>query len=198
MPVWRLQTSFGADSPDARDRFVITPHVNEEGLTTSAQNLCDDWAAWLDVWLPGSDRQIEVTAYDAQGTPPVFPQGYTILHAGLFPASFCPREVACCLSFYSTRNLPRQRGRLYIPMALIVPSLNINQARPTGSIQAKVGELAAGLQELGDTEVDWSVYSRVDDDARPVTNWYVDDEWDTIRSRGLRPTARLAGSTSEA
>ena len=29
-----------------------------------------------------------------------------------------------------------------------------------------------------------------------VTNWYVDDEWDVVRSRGLRATTRTAGTTS--
>lgn len=197
MPVWRLQTSIGGDSPDARDRFVITPHVDDADLTTSPQELCDDWADQIAQWYAGASRQIEVTAYDAQGTPPVFPQGHAILNAGAFPISQCPREVAICLSFYSERNLPRQRGRLYIPFALLTQSQSVNTARPTTPAQTLVGDLAQRLADLGGTEVDWVVYSRVDDEARPVSNWYVDNEWDTIRSRGLRPTERVAGTVDE-
>lgn len=198
MPVWRLQTSFGADSPDARDRLIITPHVNEEGIQTSPQELCDDWADALVGWNTGPVRQIEVTAYDAQGAPPVFPAGHAIRGAGLFPGSSCPREVAVCLSFYSERNLPRQRGRLYIPALMMLNDGSISAVRPTEPMRTKVGALAQILADLGDTETDWSVYSRVDDEARPISNWYVDDEWDTIRSRGLRPTARTAGTVDEA
>lgn len=197
MPVWRLQTSIGADSPDARDRFVITPHLDDGGVTTDPQQLCEDWADTLIGWELGATRQIEVTAYDAQGTPPVFPQGHAIRNAGLFPSSSCPREVALCLSFYSERNLPRQRGRLYIPMPLLMANHSIGQARPSTPLMEKVLNLGEGLSNLGGNDVDWVVYSRVDDEARPVSNSYVDDEWDTIRSRGLRPTTRVADTHSE-
>jgi len=30
-----------------------------------------------------------------------------------------------------------------------------------------------------------------------VSNWWVDDEWDTVRSRGLRPDIRVTGTVSE-
>lgn len=196
MPIWRLQTAMGGDSPDVRDRFVITPHVNDEGITTDPQTLCNDWADVLVTRLAHTNRQIEVTAYDAQGTPPVFPQGYAIRNTGLFPPSECPREIAVCLSFFSERNLPRQRGRLYIPMAIFT-NHGFGSARPGTTIRGAVGQLAQDLADLGGVDVDWVVYSRVDDEGRPVSDWYVDDEWDTIRSRGLRPTTRTAGTVDE-
>lgn len=198
MPVWRLQTAIGADSPDTRDRFVITPHVNDTDLTTSPEELAEDWADTLLGWMDNSNREVRVTVYDAQGSQPVFPQADVTRNPGAFPSSGCPREIAVCLSFFSERNLPRQRGRLYIPMALLTSSQSFATVRPGTALQEKVGNLATGLANLGGTEVDWSVYSRVDDEARPVTNWYVDNEWDTMRSRGLRPTERTVGTTSEA
>lgn len=197
MPVLRLQTSFGADSPDARDRFIITPHLNDTALGADADQLCADWADTLLGWMPPPLRQIEVTAYDAQGTPPVFPIGHAMRNAGLFPESSCPREVAVCLSFYSERNLPRQRGRLYIPMPLLLNAFSVGSARPTVPLMEKVLNLAEGLSNLGGVDTDWSVYSRVDDEARAVSNAYVDDEWDTIRSRGLRPTTRATSTHDE-
>lgn len=197
MPVWRLQTSIGADSPDARDRFVITPHLDDAGVGTDPDQLAQDWIDQLQQWYAGPARQWECTVYDAQGTPPVFPQGHAIANVGAFPASSCPREVAVCLSFYAERNLPRQRGRLYIPFELMQQSQSIGVPRPTTPCQTLVGNLAGRLAGLGGLDVDWVVYSRVDDEARSVTNWYVDNEWDTMRSRGLRPTERVAGTTSE-
>lgn len=197
MPVWRLQTAIGADSPDIRDRFVITPHVNDRGPTTDPQQLCQDWADTLNGWIGNNLHEIRVTAYDAEGTPPVFPQGDVTINAGGFPASNCPREVALCLSFFSERNAPRSRGRLFLPVALIVTNFSIGTVRPSPGIMAKVGNLATGLSNLGGTDVDWSVYSRVDAEAKAISNWYVDDEWDTIRSRGLRPTDRVSGTVDE-
>jgi hypothetical protein len=198
--IWRLQCTFGADSAFIRDRFVITPHfeVGFDALdpTAGAQvdTLCEDLATALNTWDLDT-REITVKGYDAQGSIPVLPQGSAIRNVGLFPASTCPREMALCLSYYSGQNAPRRRGRLYIPVTLITGSgLGV---RPHVTAQQKVLDLAPILKDLGGTNVDWVVYSRLDNDARPVSNYYVDDEWDIVRSRGMRPVTRLAGTASE-
>lgn len=195
MPVWRLQAEIAADSTLPRDRITINPHFNDEDITTSPQSLCDDLAAALDTYLQ-IDTEVRVRAYDAQGTPPVFPQGEAIVKSGIAATLLVPRELAVCLSFYAERNLPRQRGRLYVPYGFL--GFGGVSLRPSNLVRDKVGALAPILADLGGTEVDWCVYSRADNIARSVTNWWVDDEWDTVRSRGLRPTTRLEGTTTEA
>jgi hypothetical protein len=42
--------------------------------------------------------------------------------------------------------------------------------------------------------VAWVVWSRKDQVARPVTNYWCDDEWDTVRSRGLKAVTRQTGT----
>ena len=198
MAVFRLQCAIGADTAFARVRVVINPHFNNVGgiLTDSdADQLCEDLADALVAYVSGT-REIVVKAYDAQGTVPVFPVGNAVRNVGQFPASSQIREIACCLSFYSGQNVPRRRGRLFIPAFLVAPGVSLG-VRPSSPTQAKVGGLATILADLGGADIDWSVYSRVDDVARAVSNWWVDDEWDTIRSRGLRPETRLTGTTSE-
>jgi hypothetical protein len=197
MPLWRLQTEFAMDSVLPRDVLTLTPHFNDTGVGTDPQGLCDDLAAALDVWSGTGLRQITVTAYDAEGTPPVYPQGRTQLNTGLSPESNFPREVACCLSFFSERNIPRQRGRLYIPLVIISPAAQQIDGRPSQGLRTNIAELAPIFSDLGGVDVDWSIYSRVDALARPVTDWWIDDEWDTVRSRGLRATARTTGTTTE-
>ena len=194
MPIFKLQVSMAGDSALPRDRMVITPHFNDQGVGTDPQELCEDLAAALSPWC-NDLREITVKAYDAQGTPPVYPVGDAIINADTYPASGAPREIALCLSFYSERNTKRNRGRLYIPWCVLSAGAGV---RPTEANRIKVGTLATILSDLGGVDVDWCVYSRLDDAARPVTNWWVDDEWDTIRSRGLRPTTRTAGTTTEA
>jgi hypothetical protein len=54
------------------------------------------------------------------------------------------------------------------------------------------------LTALGGLDVDWVVYSRVDNRSSPVTDWFVDNSWDTQRRRGPRATSRITGTTSEA
>lgn len=197
MPVWRLQTAIQGDSVFPRDAMVITPHFNDAGALTDPQTLCNDLATAISGYLltPNS-KQVTVRAYDAQGTVPVEPQGEAIRNVGLAPASSVPRELAVCLSFYSTFNRPRMRGRLYIPVPIITTAGNLD-TRPPSTVRTKVGALAAIFANLGGTDVDWCVYSRADNIARSVSNWWVDDEWDVVRSRGLRPTLRLEGTLSE-
>jgi len=194
MPVWRLQTSWAVSTAFPRDRMVITPHFNDAGATTDPESLCTDLADALEGWA-GATGELRVTAYDAQGTPPVFPQGEALRRVGTFRPAIQPREIALCLSFYSQRNLPRNRGRLYIPVVL--PGGALGQ-RPSTEQMDFIGALAPIFEGLGGADVDWCVYSRRDNVARPVTNWWVDNEWDVIRSRGLRGDTRILGSTSEA
>ena len=204
MPVLRLQVSMAADTALPRDRFVMTPHFDVgfdiADLTTSpdAQALCHDLAVALGNYLvPQDGREINVKAYDAQGTAPVYPIGDYTHAPATYPASGMLREVALCLSFYSGRNIKRYRGRLYIPLAAIGGGSAVTP-RPAASTMTKAAQLAPILQNLGGTNVDWVVYSRADNVARPVTNWWVDDEWDIQRRRGLRGTTRQTGTTTEA
>jgi hypothetical protein len=199
MPVWRLQCSFAADTALPRDRFVITPHFNDGGVLQDLDQLCGDLAAALHTWTAGSGtREIKVTAYDAQGTPPVLPQGEAIVNPDLAPVSGVFREAALCLSFYGNVNQPRSRGRVYIPAPLfLAPGASI-PVRPTAPQMAKVGALAPIFENLGGAGVDWSIFSRADNAIRSVKNWWVDNEWDVMRSRGMRGTDRLTGTTSEA
>jgi len=198
MPVYRLQVAIMQDTTFPRDQLVMTPHFDIKGPgAPNPDQLCEDLATGISGWLvTANTRQVTVKAYDAQGSPPVFPVGEAIRNVGLAPSSNSPREVACCLSFFSERNIPRRRGRLYVPYVLTTTSSP--PARPSPVTRQKIADLVPILTGLGGIDVDWSVYSRVDNTARPVTNWYVDDEWDIVRSRGMRPTTRLEGTTTEA
>lgn len=193
MPVWKLQTAIQVNSLFPRDAWVVTPHFNDAGVGSDPQGLCTDWAQAVAI-LTGDERQVTVRAYDAQGSKPVYPAGEAVENPGLAPATRSPGEVAMCLSFYSERNIPRYRGRLYLPIAAQFAGL---VARPTTAHWDYAGDWAQAAQDLGGLDVDWVVYSRVDDEARAVTNWWCDNEWDTIRSRGLIGTDRRVGTTSE-
>lgn len=192
MPIWRLQTTIWQDTTTPEDGMVLTPHFNDHGLTTDPDGLCEDLAAAIDAWSSGT-QQIRVKAYDAQGTPPVYPQGDHEVNTGLAPASSGVRETAVCLSFYSQQNRARYRGRLYVPT--VITGQATSAPRPGTTMRQKVADLVPILASLGGVDVDWVVYSRIDDAARKVSHWWVDDAWDTVRSRGLRPSARTEGTT---
>lgn len=195
MPIYRAQLAVHLDGNLPRDSIVITPHFDDHGLGSDPQGLADDLAAAYASFLTGTKR-VTCKMYVATGAPPHYPVGEAEVNSGASVPSSCPREVSLCLSFFSERNVPRRRGRVYCPMAAL--GLGIGLTRPSGVIMGKVAELAPIFEELGGADVDWVVWSRSDQTARPVTDWYVDDEWDTVRSRGLRPTTRITGTTSEA
>jgi hypothetical protein len=193
--VIRMQCSFGADTAFPRDRMTITPHFKTSGASPSVGTLTNDLATALDTWLAGL-REVVVKAYDAEHVKPNPPQAVATKHAGLTPASPGPRETSLCLSYYAGSNVPRRRGRLYIPAIFIAGGAL--PVRPTTTHQSSLSQFADMFKNLGGVDVDWCVWSRRDSAAHSVTNWFVDDDWDTQRRRGLRPTSRTVGTTSEA
>jgi hypothetical protein len=203
MPTYRLQVSMGADTALPRDRFVITPHFSVDQVdlgAADADQLCQDLAEGLSAWITAggtAQREINVRAYRVGGPPPHYPAGEHTVATGQFPASAYPRELAVCLSFYSGRNVGRQRGRLYVPVAVALAGNQNLGARPGATVSPHVADLVPIFTGLGGVNVDWSVYSRADGATRSVSNWFVDDEYDVQRRRGLRSSFRLTGATSE-
>ena len=109
------------------------------------------------------------------------------------------RDVALCLSYYAGRNGPRRRGRLYI--GPFQPA-SAGMYAPGGSqlsVTLGVGTVLAALEAhkpdpFPNNALDWVLYSRKDDATYKVTNTWVDNEWDTQRRRGTKPTARRTAS----
>jgi hypothetical protein len=205
----RAQISFGADSALPRDRFVITPHFRVTDIDPApggpdAQALADDLRdgiAGIIAVTPTPSREVIVKLYDAEhvSTPgsPGFPLAEASSALNVYPASGIPRELAVCLSFYNERNLPRRRGRLYIPLALLIGT-SVSGSRPSAGTRDAVGLFVPVFTGLGGANVDWGIWSRADRVFRPATHWYVDDEYDVQRRRGLRATTRTVGTTEEA
>lgn len=109
------------------------------------------------------------------------------------PTEGGPREVALCLSFFSDRNLPRQRGRLYLGPW---PKSRMGE-RPDATTLAEANALGVSLANVGGVDIDWGVWSSMDNAFRKATHKWVDNEWDTIRSRGLEATTRVLTETGE-
>lgn len=196
MPFIRCQVAIQTPEALARDDIVNTFYLDQGApfLSVDYQSLADDiaelWATYR--VYPVTVNQVEVRLYDMADAKPREIKGQaTAPLPGT--AGGGPREVACCLSYYRQRNLKRQRGRMFLgPFRGI--EMNI---RPDSDLRNSVQVLAEGLQALGGPDVDWVQYSPTAGVHGPVTDWWCDDEWDTVRSRGLRATVRTVGSTSE-
>jgi hypothetical protein len=103
-----------------------------------------------------------------------------------------PREVSLCLSYYATDNIPRKRGRVYLPNGVV--STTAGGLRPSGTVQGHALSFGPTLFKTLPPGHNPVVYSRMANAAYVITNYWVDDEWDTVRSRGLRGTTRTQGT----
>jgi hypothetical protein len=109
-------------------------------------------------------------------------------------SSTSPPEVCCCLSFQGDKesgvSQARKRGRIYF--GPIDTQYISNTGRPeTALINALVSAGDALLTEsVAATGWTWCVFSASTGDSFPVTNGWVDNEFDTQRRRGRLATAR--------
>jgi hypothetical protein len=104
-----------------------------------------------------------------------------------------PSEVAAVASFYSLRNLPRRRGRVYIgPLAQIAAVADANGVPHLSSslVNALVESSRRMRAAAPASGLNWSVLSQVDAVMRPVTAGWADNAFDTQRRRGEDATAR--------
>jgi hypothetical protein len=175
---------------------MINPTFKVVGTGADAGSLAHDLADGLVSWT-GTGNQVRVRAYDLHGTKPVYAAAEEIRNPGVANPAACVREVALCLSFFSSHNVKRQRGRLYMPAHWIATASNLS-VRPSSGVRVKANGLVTLLTGLGGVNVDWTIFSRINNASNPVTDWWVDDEWDVQRRRGLRATTRDTGTTSEA
>lgn len=198
-----LVTGRDATSPFPSDVVTNTLHFEDRGATTNPTTLANDlWALYAaqTQWMRGLN-ELEVRFYnleDAEPRPIKASKKGTIAGG----AGSAPRELCLCLSFHGGRSLPRERGRIYLgPLT----GSAAGGARPSQTVRDAAIALADGLANLGGIDVSWNVYSptkrslgaSIDDSFTPVKYAWCDDEFDIIRSRGMKPTTRSAKNYSE-
>lgn len=184
---------YNADDP-ARDAITNTFYLDTDTLTSDdVDQLCEDTVAlWAAIpVLPGFQR-IECKGYNLADPEPRLPAGEYTGSFGTAGTNYMAREVAVCLSYFAGRNTPRTRGRMYIGPFLAT----LANPRPSVAIREALQDLAEGISGLGGVNVQWVQYSPTTGDFTNVTDYWIDDEWDTVRSRGLSPTTRLTGTVS--
>jgi hypothetical protein len=184
--IFKAAISFPMDSALPRDQVSITPHFFGDNAQALADALKANLIANASV---GATTPFIVKIYDAQKTPPSYPLATSTNGTG-FTTSTLPREIALCLSYYSTWNRPQYRGRLYIPGHFIGGPFPL---RPTSTQMGKALAWATIFRTGLPANHNWVLYSPKRGAADGVSNWWVDDEWDIVRSRGLRGTTRQVG-----
>lgn len=183
MAIYRAQITWPVDSVFAVDAMSINPHY----FGTDAQALADKLKSNFTAFTPiGATKPFTIRIYDAQKAPPSYPLA-TASQAGTPVNSDRPRELALCLSYYSTHNRPRLRGRVYLPAQFVGGTL---ASRPSPAQITAALSFKDPLTQSLPPSTNMVVYSRMDDKSYGVDNFWVDDEWDIVRSRGRKPTSR--------
>jgi hypothetical protein len=194
----RAQCSWQVGSMLPRDRFTINPYFSHTQVDLSSidfQQLADDLATALKTWEKApTNHELTVKMYAMNDPQPRRPRGIAVRQLGAAQPANYMQEIALCLSFTGTRNLPRERGRLFLPHVKI--SNTQAAVRPAQADRDQAAALVPILANLGGVNVDWSIYSPTDHKTTTVKNWWVDDEWDIQRRRGGRATTRSTGTTS--
>jgi hypothetical protein len=179
---YRAAIGFYMDSLMPRDVVTINPHYSGDNAQALADALKSALIANPQV---AATSPFRVKIYDAEKTPPSYPLAEAIEGTG-FKTTSVAREVAMCLSYYATWNRPSFRGRLYIPAAFCGGSLGL---RPTATQITNALSFFDTLK-MPLPGVYMGVWSRKNRSFAQATHAWVDDEWDTVRSRGLRGTTR--------
>jgi hypothetical protein len=187
MAIYRAQIGFPMDTAFPRDVVTMNPHY----FGDNAQGLADALAVNLNnIVEVGPTVPFTIKIYDAQKAPPSYPLAEKHVGTG-FTVTSHPREVSLCLSYYSSFNRPSYRGRVYVPAHFLGGTFGL---RPTATQIGHAANFATAFGRNLPAQHNWVVYSRKLDQSNGVSHYYVDDEWDIVRSRGMRSTTREAGT----
>lgn len=199
--VYKVAIATYADTALARDMVQVTPHFRDTAGTQSpaalATQIANNMVAYLQQPAQGS---VKVYLEDFQPQLPHNPLAHADFGTpGTYIGSSGPREIALCLSYYAGQNTKRYRGRLYIPHVWLRASgggpISAPGPRPVASTIATALSFATAVLKPSNLNGNfWAVASTVDKVPRTVTNYWVDDEWDIVRSRGFRGTSRQTGT----
>src|SRR4051812_13555618 len=192
---YRAQVAVWHDSVSPADAATINPAFKVTGIAPAdPQQLAQDLADAISTKMGDPTRKIRVRMYELPMVPPIIPKA-EVNKGSAAPAASSNRDIALCLSYYCDTNTKRRRGRLYIPAYW--EGTTAFASRPTTPQMSGVLAWHTIFTNLGGADVDWVLWSERDQTSHPVTNVYVDNEWDTVRSRGLKPSTRLTATTTE-
>lgn len=131
---------------------------------------------------------------DPDPRTPVFDETFDLGEANT--GGILPEECACCLSFQAvlTSGTPaaRRRGRVFLgPLADTTLEGSTRSAINTATLTTIRDAYIAAQESITLAGVFHQVWSTTDNVGRTVVRAWVDNAFDTIRSRGPRATTRV-------
>lgn len=207
MPIYSCQFTIWPTSNVQADATINTWWC-EAGSSADAllfSSAVSDFYRSLSTYYPNTVRQNghTVKIYDWSDPEPRVPRQTATFNFTSVPSGISlPPEVAKCLSFQgvAASGVPqaRRRGRIYLgPFNTgSQQSTGGDAGRPSGTFTTAMANAADTLLTASKVSSTWFwiVYSRVSNSGVEVENGWVDNEWDTQRSRGRPATSRTVFS----
>jgi hypothetical protein len=157
------------------------------------------------------DDRFTLIAYDFAAAKPRPEIGKATFDKGSAGSLGMPEEVAVCLSYYTDRNLPSKRGRLYIgplnigaldgiansparPKELLTSAMQDGGTRliAVGPPAATVTFVSNDVDGLGTSAATaWALYSPKLGTFAAIEHGWIDDEWDGQSRRRVEASGRL-------
>jgi hypothetical protein len=189
--LYRVQLNYQDESLLPEDAIVHTVYLRDSAASSDFTAIAN---GVIDAFIgPGkwyvSNNETRCKIYDVSSLP--VHSGPPLIEVrrnlGVVISSGAFREQALCLSYYTGVNTPRTRGRFFLGAAAGGAAGGL---RPNTATRTRALAVGTRLGAVGGSTVQWQHYSPTLNQMRPVTDLWVDDEWDVVRSRGLKATAR--------
>jgi len=215
MTILRVQCNIPRDNNVPADDAINTWHFLTVGAATPAA-AANDAVTQLGVFYAAIDvnfatyvsTPMRFKVYDLQNPEPRVPILETTLTLTTGSGVAFPAEVAVALSYraelLSGTNPARRRGRIFIgPLDADAGGLNSYDMVPSSTFRTALANAASDIIVAGQTDdARWVVFSptlagpppwsegTLEASSADVVAGYIDDAFDTIRSRGSRTTTR--------
>lgn len=215
MAVIRALVSFDHDSGLAQDRVTNTFHFNGTADSVTGALIVDDLISFYGganvtaSLLTRYGGQLAGTAtiklYDLADSIPRVPFYQETINPLWTPSASvqAPAEVSVCASFQATPgsglDQKNRRGRIYLgPLIWTTSVYDVSTGTPrvASTFRTDIITAMTRLAQLGDdvNHASWVVYSKVLGTTALVTQGWVDNAFDTVRSRGEQATARTTAT----
>lgn len=202
MPDYYCTANLAPSSGETADTWVNTFAVQNANELTGGQ--VDAWDAALgsfyntikaggSMYSRTQSGHVFKFLRAVSGSPnyPLFERSFAFSSA--VPPVDMPVEVSLCISYMNDSQVQlsraSRRGRIYISG---FPETGNNVGRPTSALQELLAnaylDYVSDVNDIGG--LDAGVWSRSLQLVLPIDRIWVDDEWDTMRSRGTRSTDR--------
>jgi hypothetical protein len=204
MANYYVQCSLLATTGESADTNVTSFAFTKAGTLDSgdaayvAGHMTTFWAAirTAGALLGRAQNAHVLKIYNAVTTTPNYPLDERTFNLAVAPGAVqLPLEVQLCISYANDSAIvvprARRRGRIYITGHT---TANNVVGRPAAGIQTGVATAFRDLVEAFDTDPEFElcIWSRANASLYPIERVYVDNEWDTMRSRGGKSTSRVS------